>query len=196
MAKINKEKQAAMPQKLLHELLDYDEVTGGWEWIKTGKGRNTSKTAGCLDNRGYVVIRINGYNHYAHRLAWTYVHGDYPNGKQPFIDHINGKKNDNRIANLKISSHGENMKNQKMYTNNTSGVTGVTRREIVRPSGKIDSYWIASWYGENGKQRHKLFPIHNYGEAVAKQMAIAYRAEQIRLIELNYNIVYSERHGT
>lgn len=30
MAKINKEKQAAVPQKVLHELFDYNSETGVW----------------------------------------------------------------------------------------------------------------------------------------------------------------------
>lgn len=106
-----------------------------------------------------------------------------------------GIRNDNRIENLRISSGTENSRNMKMYSRNTSGITGVTRQEITRPSGKIDSYWIASWCNESGKLCNKYFSIHTYGEAEAKQLATDYRAEQIRRLEVGFGILYSGRHG-
>lgn len=199
MAKINKEKQEAMPQKLLHELLGYNELTGGWVWIKKpSKYANNlvGQPVGHVNKKGYVVIRLNGGDHLAHRLAWSYVYGDYPDGEQPLIDHINGKKDDNRIGNLRVSSHSENQKNRKRNTNNRSGVTGVDCYEMTKPSGKIYVYWAATWNDENGKRCKKSFPVHKLGEDEAKQAAINYRAEQIRLLETNHGITYSPRHGT
>ena len=197
MTKVNKQKQAAMPQKLLHELFDYNPVTGGWT-NKTNRGSRArvGHPAGSLDKDGYVRIRISSIDYQAHRLAWAYVHGDFPEGEQPFIDHINGNPSDNRITNLKISSQAENNKNKKMKSNNTSGVTGVSRTEIVSSSGEMYRYWTAQWYDENGKEHKKAFSIGKLGEGEAKQMAINCRIEQIRLLEQNHNIIYSPRHGT
>lgn len=196
MAKISKENESLIPCALLKELLRYEYETGLFYWIKSGKGRKFGQPAGCVDNVvGYVRIGINGHLYLAHRLAWLYVYGDYPNEEQPYIDHIDGNPSDNRIENLKVSSLAENQKNRQMQSNNTSGVTGVRRYEKVKPSGKIYSYWIANWRDENGKWREKSFPIHKLGEEEAKQMAIECRTEQIRLLELNHNIIYSERHG-
>jgi hypothetical protein len=42
-------------------------------------------------------------------------------------DHINGKGLDNRRENLRICTHAENMANQKIRRDNTSGYKGVTR---------------------------------------------------------------------
>ena len=198
--KINKEKQEAVPQKLLHELFDYNPETGKWTNKTTRCNRaRVGQPSGSLSKDGYVVIRINGYIYLAHRLAWAYVYGDYPEGGQPFIDHINGNPSDNRIENLKVSSSGENNKNAKMKSNNKSGFAGARRCGLYNNSKKnpkINYYWVASWYDENGKLHNKYFPIHELGEEQAKQTAINYRVERIRLLELNYGIIYSGRHGT
>lgn len=197
MAKINKQNQAAVPQKVLHELFDYNSETGKWV-NETNRGTRARKgqPAGYLNKKGYVVIGINGIGYLAHRLAWAYVYGDYPEGEQPLIDHINGKRGDNRIANLKISSHGENNRNKKMRSTNTSSVNGVFRREMWNGSKtKKNWYWIAHWYDENGKFRQKHFSISIYGEDRAKQMATDCREEQIRRLEVNFGILYSGRHG-
>lgn len=57
--------------------------------------------------RGYVTLH-NGPKHigYVHRLIWEHVHGPIPPGMQ--INHINGVKDDNRIANLELVTPSEN----------------------------------------------------------------------------------------
>lgn len=200
MAKINKENEAAVPQKRLHELFKYDGVTGEWVWIKKSHPKSTTKIgqpAGCLNGDGYVVIGIDGHIYLAHRLAWNYTYGDFPQGEQPFIDHINGNPSDNRIANLKVSSKAENNKNMGIGSNNKSGIVGVFRTSAWNGlRTKLNWYWRAVWHDESGKQQRKNFNVEKLGEDVAEQSAIEYRAEQLRLLELNHGIVYSKRHGT
>lgn len=43
------------------------------------------------------------------------------------VDHVNHNTTDNRIENLRVCSHTENMRNSRRYSNNTSGRTGVYR---------------------------------------------------------------------
>jgi hypothetical protein len=51
-------------------------------------------------------------------------------------DHINRNPLDNRKHNLRPATHAENSRNQSLRTNNTSGVTGVSRSKSI-------SKWIA-----------------------------------------------------
>lgn len=70
--------------------------------------------------KGY---RINGkfIEMRLHRIVMGCQYGD---GK--FVDHINGNTLDNRKCNLRICSHADNIKNQKIHSNNKSGYKGVS----------------------------------------------------------------------
>ena len=88
------------------ECLNYDPASGVFTWkISRGKSK-VNKIAGCVDTTGYIVIRIDGMNYKAHRLAWIYVYGEWPND---LIDHINGINNDNRIENLELVTPQRNL---------------------------------------------------------------------------------------
>jgi len=72
----------------LKELLNYNPETGDFAWVKS------KKPAGGISSYGYRRIIIDGKEHKAHRLAWLYTHGVFPEDQ---IDHINGVRHDNRI---------------------------------------------------------------------------------------------------
>jgi len=55
-------------------------------------------------------------------LAWLFVHGFDPPQQ---IDHINGIRDDNRIANLRLATVAENSQNVGKQSNNKSGFKGV-----------------------------------------------------------------------
>jgi hypothetical protein len=57
---------------------------------------------------GYVQIHHRLFCVQAHRLIWECTNGPIPKGLE--INHINGIKTDNRIANLELVTPSENMK--------------------------------------------------------------------------------------
>lgn len=111
-------------QAELKEYLHYNPVTGIFTHIRKRKNANNisiGDTAGYIRPDGYVAININRKIYKAHKLAYLYVNGVFPD----YIDHKNQNRGDNRISNLSLSTHKENHKNRSLQKNNTSGFCGV-----------------------------------------------------------------------
>jgi hypothetical protein len=109
-------------QKTLKKYLNYDPETGVFKRkINSGKAK-IGDVAGGINGSGYICIRINSVKYRAHRLAWLYVHGKFPDNQ---IDHINRIKTDNRIENLRDVTQSVNGRNKNLPSNNTSGHIGV-----------------------------------------------------------------------
>lgn len=114
-----------LTQKRLKELLKYDRATGVFtRRIDSGKRWKSGEVAGWTHkHNGYVYIRVDGREYFAHRAAWLYVTGEWPSKD---IDHIDGEKTNNRFANLREVSESVNAENQKRAHKDTrSGVLGV-----------------------------------------------------------------------
>lgn len=109
-------------QSELKSLLNYDKETGIFTWLVNRPKRPIGSIAGTKHNAGYVHIRVNNKKYLAHRLAWLYIHGEFPE----FLDHINGIRDDNKISNLRIATKTENNCNKIMPKHNTSGFKGVS----------------------------------------------------------------------
>lgn len=113
-----------------------------WKWragdrrkLQTWNSRFAGKPCAGVNDEGYLTIRINEKVYLAHRLAWLVSYGEVPAG---MLDHINRNRLDNRVANLRVVTHFQNMQNRKMQRNNKSGFRGV------------------SWDGKYGKWRARI----------------------------------------
>lgn len=109
-------------QKELHEVLDYNSDTGIFTW-KSNYRRAVlvGSVAGHVGKNGYREIYVFCGKYMAARLAWFYVHGEWPEE----IDHKNCVRDDNRIENLRNCTHMQNSFNRRLNKNNTTGHKGV-----------------------------------------------------------------------
>jgi hypothetical protein len=108
--------------------LDYCPKTGVFRL--RNDAYNLSKRAGepvgAKDGQGYLRLRIDGKRYRLHRLAWLHHYGELP---PEDIDHINGDRSDNRIANLRAVSRRENLQNAVHRATGATGMRGVTKRK-------------------------------------------------------------------
>lgn len=83
-----------------------------------------------------MSIKINGRLYLAHRLAFLYMTGEFP---QFQVDHIDRTKTNNRWANLREATGAQNKQNTKhSMPRNTTGLLGVSR-SLKRYIARIQS---------------------------------------------------------
>lgn len=107
----------------LRDVLHYNKETGLFVWKKyiNPRGKLGSQ-AGYINDGGYLLISIDNKRFRAHRLAWFYVYGEWP---EYDIDHKNGIRSDNRIGNLRKSTRSQNLCNKKVSVKSKTGIKGV-----------------------------------------------------------------------
>lgn len=161
------------PQELLLQRFKYDPDTGklsylpwpdapkGWRARCEGKEAFTSWTPNGYLFGSIAIDTAEGrkkYRCYAHRVAWKMTHGTDPE----FVDHINGDRSDNRLANLRSVTRQENAINKRLRSDNLSGHHGVWQTN----EGKWRAY-----IGLGGKQTIiGTYPTMEYA-LVARQAA-------------------------
>lgn len=108
----------------LRGIWEYNPKTGEFLWKVRPSIRSAYRVGdrvGSVYPSGYRYLCWKGRDYRAARVAWFFATGEDPQG---FIDHINGDKDDNRIANLRIADDRQNQANA-FWSTNTSGVKGV-----------------------------------------------------------------------
>lgn len=109
--------------KSISDSLAYDAATGKMTWRVASSRAAVGQAAGHIDAQGYLRVRVNGAKYLQHRVAWFLAYGEWPKGQ---IDHINGVRHDNRIANLRDVNGTINNQNERHARKNSStGLLGV-----------------------------------------------------------------------
>jgi hypothetical protein len=135
-----------LSQERLQELLKYDPDTGIFHWIPKPRSFRRNYKAGGRMLNGYITIGIDRKHYLAHRLAFLYMEGTFPNG---FVDHIDTDRANNRWNNLRKASPSENNCN-RVRGELPLGVYEITRKN--RPG-----IWYATKIQKNGKQYSSYF---------------------------------------
>jgi hypothetical protein len=170
---------------LLRRLLRYEPETGKLYWRerpsemfaaeryrKIWNTRFADKEAGYIGSGDYRQICMSGRMFLAHRIAWVLYHGAWPSDQ---LDHINGDRADNRISNLRECDNATNGRNARMWSNNSSGVTGVYWH-------KGGQRWAANIKFNNRQVHLGHFDTIEEAAAVRREAAARFG--------------FSERHGT
>ena len=101
------------PQHLLKERYDYDEHQGHLINRKnmSGRGGGIGSLIGRIDKAGRRRAYFNGSKYFEYNLIWMWYYGeDIPEHLE--VDHIDNDRDNNKIENLRLVTHGENQLNR------------------------------------------------------------------------------------
>lgn len=159
---------AKLTQARLMEVLNYDPKTGvfTWkkrkpsEWSSPAKGRTwNSRYAGQqagVKTHGYIRLSVDDQKHYAHRLAFLYMTGSFPD---ELVDHINHNGEDNRWRNLRHANKALNAENTRRPRQNKTGFTGVVKlpsgRYMAQRKSKNSGRYLGSF--DTPEEAHEAF---------------------------------------
>lgn len=132
----------------LWECFDPDFESGALTWKRRPRwhfattlahaawlGRHAGKPAGHICELGYLMVQIKAPGlttrpWLGHRLLWAMKHGNLPEN----IDHANGDRADNRMANLRAATDAQNNRNTPKRR---AGLKGVSVNDSGRFSAAI-----------------------------------------------------------
>ena len=148
-------------QAYLHELLDYDPLTGTFRWRYTAGRCVAGAVAGTVSKNGYIRIGVGGLGQFmAHRLAWIYIHGVQIGGAE--VDHRDGNPSNNAIENLRLATSREQKQNKRVQSNNQCGLKGAYfhachKGKKWRSQIKVGERMIFLGYFDTAYQAHEAY---------------------------------------
>jgi hypothetical protein len=173
-----------------NEIFAYCPLTGNLTWKpRIGERKRVAKfntvSAGTVaGSKAYatnnkskprgIVVRVRGavpQDQYAHRMIWEMTNGPIPSGM--VIDHINGNPFDNRLENLRLATHGQNLQNMRLRSRSKAGLKGV-RYEASR------NLWTAEIRANGVRYRLGRFQTKGLAAVARAKAALRYHGEFAR----------------
>ena len=154
--------------------------------FKQNASAGTIKYCNGEPNGTQVILNKSAYT--VTHIIWYLCTGELVTINE-VIDHIDGNPLNNKIENLRKVPRDLNARNSIKNKNNTTGTTGVARKVHRGILSFVAMVQI------NGKKVTKDFSTNKFGYEKALQLAVEWRAEQIRLLNAQ-GAGYTERHGT
>lgn len=121
------------------------------------------RNIGFLGKNGYYQFKDynDGKRKLVHRVLYQKYHGIKLEKNQQ-IDHINRIKTDNRIDNLRVCSHQQNILNKTHDRDNQLKQKNISINTYYRKSGKIDQYYYIQIKRNNKVIYQKYLNINDY----------------------------------
>ena len=116
----------------IRELFDYDPLTGIVTRRKyLASNAQVGAIVGSINSDGYLACDVDERSIKVHRLCWAHYYGTWPEEQ---VDHRDGIRTNNSIANLREATNQQNQFNRGPTKRNKHGLRGVQFR---------DGRWVA-----------------------------------------------------
>ena len=141
-------------------LVNIDPDTGYVTWKAKKANRKAGAEVGMTTDEGYRRTAFNGHYFYVHRFLWAYVNGPIPDGYE--LDHINGDRGDNRVANLRLCTAKQNKQNMHGAPKNkkSGGALGATwnaRHQKWKTQIGLNGKSIYLGYYDTAEEAHTVY---------------------------------------
>lgn len=152
--------------------LRYDENSSTFLTRSTKKGE---EPAGSRNGR-YMVVKVAGQTYLIHRVVWTYLKGEIPEGYE--VEHRDGNRYNNNISNLRLATRAQNCQNRSGFRNRPTSQEGLPKgvrlvdeerglyKAYVKKDYKLHSYYSTNleeavfWVQSKREELHGEFHKH------------------------------------
>lgn len=138
----------------LEDVYTYDPATGVFRY-KIRRARMKVGSVAGADNGRYIQLSLGPKKILAHRAAWFFHYGEWPEQQ---IDHLDGNGKNNAISNLELVSGRENV-NRGVQRHKKSGLPrGVTTQYgRFRAKAWINGKEVYLGYYDTPEQAHQVY---------------------------------------